>query len=56
MGGWRALVDPAHMQGRGVEVDLVPAQVDKLSDPQVIGHQQHGGVAAAVAVALGGLQ
>ena len=54
MRGGRAALDPAHRQGGLVEVDLVPAQVDQLADPQTmtIGHQDHGGVAVTVAVVL----
>ena len=38
-----------------VVLDLVPAQIDQLTDPQTmtIGHQDHGGVAVTVAVVLG---
>ena len=38
-----------------VEINLVPAQVDKLGHPQAvpIGRQDHGGVAVTVAIALG---
>ena len=40
-----------------VEVDLIPAQVDQLTDPQAvpIGDEDHGGVAVTPAVLAGRL-
>ena len=51
----RARLDPADVQGRLVEVDLRPAQVDQLADPQTvaIGDKDHGRVAVTMAVVLG---
>ena len=53
----RAALDPADVQRGAVEVDLIPAQVHQLAHPQAmaIGDQDHGGIAVAPAVALGGL-
>ena len=50
-----ARLDPADVQCRLVEVDLSPAQVDQLADPQTvaIGDKDHGRVAVAPAVVLG---
>jgi hypothetical protein len=55
MGAWRALLGPADMQGGRPEVHLIPAQVNQLGNPETvpIGHEDHGGVPMAVAVALG---
>ena len=55
--GWVAGVPAADVQGRGVEVDLNPAQIGKLADPQAVavGDQDHGGIAMTAAVALGGV-
>jgi hypothetical protein len=52
----RALLDPTDVQGGRPEVDLIPAQVNQFGRPQAvpIGHQDHGGVAPAMAVVLGG--
>lgn len=56
MGAGRALLDPAHVEGGSGKVHLIPAQVHQLGSPQAmaVGHQDHGGVAVAPAVALGG--
>ena len=43
MGRRRALLDPADMQGRGLEVDLVPAKVGELTQAVREGQQDHGG-------------
>ena len=50
-------LDPADVQGGRVELDLIPAQVHQLGRPQAmpVGHQDHGGVAVAIAVVFGGL-
>jgi hypothetical protein len=47
---------PAHMQGRGSELDLIPPQVRKLSGTQAVavGYQDHGRVSVAVTIVLGG--
>ena len=44
------------MQRGSVEVDLIPPEVNKLAHPQAVavGDEDHGGVAVAPAVALGG--
>src|SRR6266849_6999712 len=57
MGARGAVLDPPHVEHRAIEVDLVPAQVTDLGRPQPVaeGHQDHGGIPVAVAVALGGL-
>ena len=57
MGRRRALLDPADMQGRGVEVDLIRAKVGEFRHTQAVpeGHQDHGGVAMSPAVFPGGL-
>src|SRR5215472_6372927 len=48
-------LDSAHVQDRGFEVDLIPAQVHQLSCPQAVSvsDQDHGGVAVTPAVAPG---
>ena len=53
----RALLDPADVQGRGVEVDLIPAKVGEFGHTQAVavGDEDHGGVAMTVAVLAGGL-
>ena len=57
MGAWGALLDPADVQGGRSELHLIPAQVHQLGGPQAVpvGHQDHGGVPVAPAVALGGV-
>jgi hypothetical protein len=57
MSAGRALFDPADVQGCGFKVDLIPAQIDQFGRSQAmpIGHEQHGGVPVAVAIALGRL-
>jgi hypothetical protein len=56
MGTWRALLDPADVQGGRSEVHLIPAQVGQLAGPETvaIGNKDHRGVAVGPAVALGG--
>ena len=51
-----AFLYPADGEGAGDEVDLVPAKVDQFAGPEAVtvGHQDHGRVAMAPAVALGG--
>ena len=41
----------------GIEIDLIPTQIDQLADAQAvtIGHQDHGAVALAVAVVPGSI-
>ena len=48
---------PANVQGGGLEVDLIPAQIDKLTDPQAVavGHEDHGRITVTPAVVSGGL-
>jgi hypothetical protein len=55
MNAGRALLDSPDMQGGRSEVHLVPAQVHHLGCPQPmpVSDKDHGGVAVAVAVALG---
>ena len=50
-----ARLDSADVQGRGFEVDLIPPQVHDFGRSQAmpVGHQDHAGVAVAVAIALG---
>ena len=57
MRGRRALLDPADVQGGRPEVHLIPTQVDQLGRSQAVpvGHEDHGRVAVAPAVALGNL-
>jgi hypothetical protein len=57
VGGRRALLDTAHGERGDGEVDLLPAQVNKLGSPQAVpvGHQDHRGVAVRQAVAFGGV-
>jgi hypothetical protein len=54
MGAGRTLLDPADVQGRGFKVHLIPPQIDQFGHPQTmpVGHQHHGRVPVAVAVAL----
>src|ERR1700674_3024251 len=54
MRGGSALLSPPHMKPRRGEVDLAPLQVDQFGSPQAVaeGHQDHGGVPMALAVAL----
>src|SRR5215467_9055096 len=56
MAAGSARLDSAHVQDRGFEVDLIPAQVHQLSCPQAVSvsDQDHGGVALTPAVAPGG--
>ena len=48
---------PADVQIGTAEVHLIPAQIDKLTRPQAVpvGDQDHGRIAVAVAVVLGGI-
>jgi hypothetical protein len=52
-----AVLYPADVEHRAVEVDLVPAKVADLSRSQAVpvGQQDHGGVAVTVPVAPSGL-
>jgi hypothetical protein len=52
MRGRRAALGPADSHGGGVEVDLVPTEVDQLGDPEAmpVRDQDHGGVAVAIAI------
>jgi len=56
MGAGAALLDPADVQRRRGEVDLIPAQVRQLAGPKAmpVGHQDHRGVPVRPSVALGG--
>jgi hypothetical protein len=49
------LFDPTDVQRGRPEVQLIPAHVHQLGDPEAVavGHEDHGGVPVAVAVALG---
>ena len=51
----RAPLGPADVQGRGVEVDLIPAKVGEFGHAQAVavGDEDHGGV-AVTAVATSG--
>jgi hypothetical protein len=53
----RAPLRPADGQRAGVEVDLVPAEIDQLGHPESvpIGHEDHGRVPVAPTVISGGL-
>jgi hypothetical protein len=55
MGRRGALLDPANMQTSMGEIDLVPAEIHQLADPQAvaISDQDHGGIAMAPAVVAG---
>ena len=52
-----AFLGLADVQGGRSEVHLIPTQVNQFGRPEAVpkGHQQHGGVPVAVAVALGGV-
>src|SRR3954454_24759876 len=53
----RAALCPTYSKAGSAEVDLIPAEVNKLRWPEAvaIAHQDHGGVTVTVAVALGGI-
>ena len=53
----RAFLGPADGHGAGIEVDLVPVQVDQLAHPQAVpeGDKDHGGVAVTPPVVAGRL-
>ena len=53
----RAPLGPADVQGRSVEVDLIPAKVGEFGHAQAVavGDEDHGRVPVAVPIALGGL-
>ena len=55
MDGRRPLLDPPYVEPPVPEVDLVPAQVHELADPQpvAISYEDHGGVAVSPAVVPG---
>ena len=57
MGGGRALLGPADVQDGVAEIDLIPAQVDKLGRPQAVaeGDKDHGGIPVTPAIGLGGI-
>ena len=57
MSAWGALLKPTDVQRGRPEVHLIPAQVYQLGNPQAVsvGHEDHGGIPVAVAVARGGL-
>ena len=46
-----ALLDPAHRQGRSLEIDLIPANINQLARP--LGHEDDGRVPMPPAVGLG---
>ena len=50
-----AVLGPLNVDGGGVEMDLLPAQVDQLADPQGMpeGHQDQQPVASRVAAFVG---
>jgi hypothetical protein len=54
----RAVLDPADVEQRAVEVDQVPTQIADLGGPEAVpvGEQDHGRVTMAVPVASGGLE
>ena len=51
-----AALEPAHVEGALLEVELIPAHGDELADAQAVavGHEDHGGVAVAALLALRG--
>jgi len=57
MGAGGAVLDPPHVQDRGIEVHLLPAEVTGLGSAQSVPENQedHGGVPLPVAVGLGRL-
>ena len=56
MGGRRALLGPPDVQDGVGEIDLIPAQVNKLGRPQTAaeGDKDHGGIPVTPAIGLGG--
>jgi hypothetical protein len=57
MDAWRATLGSADVQPASIKLDLMPFQVAYLRSPQAvaIGDQDHGGIAMAMPIALGGL-
>ena len=53
MGAWRAVLEAIDVERAGFEIDLVPAQGDKLGGPQpmAVGEQDQKGIASTVAPA-----
>jgi hypothetical protein len=51
MGAWRALLDPADVQGGRPEVHLIPAQLHQFGNPEAVpvGHEDHRRVPMTVA-------
>jgi len=47
------MLDPAHMHFSTIEIDLIPAQVNELGDPQALaaGDQNQSGIAMAITIA-----
>jgi hypothetical protein len=54
----RAVLGAADVDGRGIEIDLLPANVDQLTDPQCMpeGHKDEQPIADRVAAVAGGGQ
>jgi hypothetical protein len=52
-----AVLGPLDIDGRGVQVNLLPAKVDQLADAQRMpeGHQDQQSVAARIAAVAGGV-
>jgi hypothetical protein len=57
VGAGGAILDPPHMQDRGIELHLVPAQVAEFGRPKPMpeGQQDHGRVPMPPSIGLGGL-
>src|SRR6476659_4166656 len=53
-----AVLGTADMDGRGIEIDLLPSKVDKLADPQGMpeGHEDQQPIADRVATVAGNSQ
>jgi hypothetical protein len=51
----RTVLGAADMDGRGIEIDLLPANVDKLADPQCMpeGHEDQQPIAGRVTTVAG---
>jgi hypothetical protein len=49
-----SILDPANVQSGGIEIDLLPAQVDNFGCPQAmpIGNEDHRRVSVTVSVAF----
>jgi len=56
MNGRRAVLGSADIDGRGVEVNLLPAKVDQLANPQGMpeGHEDEQTIADGVTAVAGG--